>query len=111
MVEKSDDDLILELEGLLARGGRPTKEEKESVTLRISAPLARQVKIAYPDERSRIYEEALIRELRKDGLLPPPLDGKPEPSNFSVRKRDVTKELSEAARKKPTPKPKLGKDD
>ena len=74
MAEKSDDDLILELESLLKQGGRPRREEKDSITLRISAPLSRVGKLAYPDERSRIYEEALIRELRKDGLLPPPLD-------------------------------------
>lgn len=99
-MEKSDDDLILELESLLKQGGRPTKEEKESVTLRISAPLARQVKIAYPDERSRIYEAALIRELRKDGLLPPALGEKPEPKNFGAKKKDVTSDLQAEARKK-----------
>ncbi len=74
MPEKSDEDLILELESLLKQGGRPRVEEKESITLRISAPLARHAKIAFPDERSRIYEEALIRQLRAVGALPPPLD-------------------------------------
>lgn len=83
MVEKSDDDFILELESLLKQGGRPRKEEKDSVTLRISAPLARTAKLAYPEERSRIFEEAIIRELRKDGLLPPPLDAvKPKAAKF-----------------------------
>lgn len=73
VLEKSDDILILELESLLSQGGRPSKEEKESVTLRISAPLARKAKQVFENERSAIYEESLIRAMRLAGHLPPPL--------------------------------------
>ena len=73
MTNSEDDKAILELEYLYKIKAKPLKNTKADKTIKLSPAVKRKIGQVYEGEVSVLIEQDLIRRLRSDGHLPPPL--------------------------------------
>lgn len=71
---KEEDKEILRLEYLYKIGAKPAESEKKDKTIKLSKAVHSRIGL-YSGKVSSMIEEDLIKRLRADGHLPPPLDG------------------------------------